>query len=681
MPALSPNGKPFSQTNQVNDLRPTDFVPMVRLSEPDPANQNVIIRGDRLTALLGTPGSVPPGPSLPLYGGPGSHTDGPMTQTAATDYANRGPNLRPDLAKSVRHYTRANNPYFDPAGDTALDELPAIFLALGTTCRVDFGAAGTGPDHLELVYDAAPVQAVPLHAFRDGTFGQQGGAGLPVKWVPANSPMAFAPAYASLPTGFPFTVGFVIRAYVPVNGSPAEEFFKARFAGAWAAPTDATGGANWEPISPADVALPSVSKAYVDDANAAQDATTAALQTSLGDKADLVNGTVPAAQLPPPPAAAKLYTATGTATDGAMDQNATTIALGLKANKLTSLDYLNEATLYDGDSAVGFGRSFRLTGGTVGVYGTTAPSAGFNGRVNLFGNGSSVPTTLTVAQNVTTTFDGATTLVVNPGEWVLLRYSDDKHSIRMRGLLTAPGTGGGTAPSTGIDYANPITLNAVATLTANKAYYATGSGYKLTLPDAAINIGAAIFVSIAATATGLYPLAGTNVTLYAAESMLVRATADGWKKTGGELLAMSARLQTTPATQTNLPAGGFNVVPFPVVGRNNALPTLASAALGQFVVQRDGMAVVTLSVPLKNTTLNGQYYTVIAATPPGSNETTLVAAYAVTIFNGYGVGSVTVTAPFVAGTILRAKIYCGQSADLLGGNEDNIASFTFTELL
>ena len=244
------DGKALSQTNQVNDLRPTDFVPLVRPSEPDPANQNSIIRADRLALLLGTPGSVPPGPSIPLYAGPGTHTDGPMTQAAATDYANRGPNLRPDLAKSVRFYTRANNSLFDPNGDTALDELNPLQLCAGTTCRVDFGAAGTGPDHLELVFDAAPTQAVPFRVWRDGNFGQNGGGGMiPAKWVANSSPMAFAPAYASLPTGYPFTVGFIVRAYVTIAGSPSEQFFKAKTAGPLPAPSAAAGDTNWEPSS------------------------------------------------------------------------------------------------------------------------------------------------------------------------------------------------------------------------------------------------------------------------------------------------------------------------------------------------------------------------------------------------------------------------------------------------
>nr|GFC84675.1 hypothetical protein [Tanacetum cinerariifolium] len=129
----------------------------------------------------------------------------------------------------------------------------------------------------------------------------------------------------------------------------------------------------------------------------------------------------------------------------------------------------------------------------------------------------------------------------NPG--TLYLYDVATAGVATGGPTVVDRRPGAAAATTGIDYANPVTLTAAAGLLANTAYYVTGNGYQLDLPPAANNLGKAIFVQIARTATGLYPVAGAGaLALYAGETMSVRATAEGWKKTGGELIAMSAEL-------------------------------------------------------------------------------------------------------------------------------------------
>jgi hypothetical protein len=174
------------------------------------------------------------------------------------------------------------------------------------------------------------------------------------------------------------------------------------------------------------------------------------------------------------------------------------------------------------------------------------------------------------------------------------------------GTLSASGGGGG---STGIDYTNPTTLNAAATLAGNTAYYVTGTGYTLTLPPASDNVGKVIFILIASAATGLYPVVGGgSLTMYAAETMNLRATADGWKQTGGQLLAMSVRLETTLSQQDTIPQNVVWQVPL-----SNQVELNGPAALrngSAIVAQRKGRGTLSGGVGLKSNTNAPVFYVI-----------------------------------------------------------------------
>jgi hypothetical protein len=241
----------------------------------------------------------------------------------------------------------------------------------------------------------------------------------------------------------------------------------------------------------------------------------------------------------------------------------------------------------------------------------------------------------------------------------------------------------GIAGTAGIDYANPVTVGGAATLQVNKAYTVTGSGYQLTLPDPTQNIGAVVFVLIDKAATGLYPLSGLDYTLYARESLLLRASANGWTKTGGELLPMSARLETSLSQQDSLPGNTYAIVPLSVVAFNNSgLPALVNAAGNALVVQRAGRVSLNATIGLQDTVANGQYFCVITRGPgtPNGGATVLAAGYATTASNNWAFANLSTTLAVAAGDELKLCVYAGQPARLLGQYQSNVCSLTLTEL-
>ena len=238
--------------------------------------------------------------------------------------------------------------------------------------------------------------------------------------------------------------------------------------------------------------------------------------------------------------------------------------------------------------------------------------------------------------------------------------------------------------SLSIDYANPVALTAAATLQVNQAYYVSGSGYALTLPDPAANPGKALFISIASTATGLYPVNGAGaLAMYAAESILLRATTDGWKKTGGELLAMSARTETTLAQQDPLPAGVLVRVPCSVVvERVSAVPGLVDLANSSIVVQRAGRATIGATVALADTQAGGAYFFLVRQVRAGATTTlyqTLLPASPALAQGGFSYSG-----GFLAGDVLTAYLYNNDGqpqARLRGQFAGSQATFTFLEIV
>ena len=178
-------------------------------------------------------------------------------------------------------------------------------------------------------------------------------------------------------------------------------------------------------------------------------------------------------------------------------------------------------------------------------------------------------------------------------------------SLSLAGQTLTLNTSGGSstvqlpASGGGIDYANPVTLTAAATLQANTAYYVTGTDYTLTLPAAANNAGKAIFINIATDAAGLFPVVGAgNLAMYAAETMHFRATPGGWKKTGGELLPMTIRLETTMNQQDAVVSGTYWQVPLSVEAERIGPPGLRNGA--NIVIQRSGRGVLSGVLTLKS---------------------------------------------------------------------------------
>lgn len=240
---LTFDGRPLSDTNRVNDLRDDDLLPLVRPSEPLPQDQNAHMTGGRVKQLLGGDVGPAPAPGITLYAGSGAHTDGAMTQKAATEYADRGPNLRPDGFKSVRFLTRTD-PRFDQASDHALNELDTLLTCIGTRCFVEFEEK-----HYVTRFDAAPRPGGPgtgPQCWRDGHMAFPTPL-VPARWVGEDSPSAQVKDYTEYPAGFVFTPGTYVGAYV--TSSTTEQFFKAIGpAGSRAAPV-AGGNSQWELVS------------------------------------------------------------------------------------------------------------------------------------------------------------------------------------------------------------------------------------------------------------------------------------------------------------------------------------------------------------------------------------------------------------------------------------------------
>ncbi len=236
-----------------------------------------------------------------------------------------------------------------------------------------------------------------------------------------------------------------------------------------------------------------------------------------------------------------------------------------------------------------------------------------------------------------------------------------------------------TLAAAAIDFANPVLVTAAATLQANKAHQVSGTGYALALPDPAANAGMPVFINIAANATGLYPMAGTAYSLYAGESLLLRAIAGTWKKTGGELLPLIGRLETTLAQQTSLPSATLIQIPFSVAVEEVAALPAFTAQRDRFVVQRAGRATVSATAALADTQAGGAYFYLLSNSRGGTLYQTLLPAS-----NALAQGGFTTTINVLAGDILTVAAYNndGQpTARLRGQFAGSQCVFTFTEIV
>ena len=343
----------------------------------------------------------------------------------------------------------------------------------------------------------------------------------------------------------------------------------------------------------------------------------------------------------------------------------------------SAVDYAGEVTLAGNVVQGGENRSraYALASGAdVELFdlSNVAPDNSVFGRCTFFRALGPGPATVSSAR-----LDGAArVLTLQAGEGLLVRAASPAVGYTAQWRT---GSGTGSAAAGGLDYANPVAVNGTTTLQANKAHYVSGAGYALALPDAAANLGAAVFVQVAASASGLFPLTGTAYTLYARESLLLRATADGWVKTAGELLPMSARLETVTNQQDALPSGVETKIPFSALARLAGPAALASTATASFVVQRPGTATMSAVVVIKNAAPNGLYYVTINLTRNGTT-TPLIGVYAVAeSTNQFGVAAPSINAPVQAGDVLDVRFYTVLGGLNLLGTTPCV--FTFSELV
>lgn len=139
--------------------------------------------------------------------------------------------------------------------DLSLDQIPQNTITGGNLAYVDLPT--NGQHHYIAKYDGSATPQ--LRTFIDGRgvpdFNRSPQDGLvPLHWLPVNSPAAGVPAYPQLPSGYVFTAGELVRAFVPDAAS--EQFFAAISGGPHPAPTSAGGDGNWRVVAEQDVPAP-----------------------------------------------------------------------------------------------------------------------------------------------------------------------------------------------------------------------------------------------------------------------------------------------------------------------------------------------------------------------------------------------------------------------------------------
>lgn len=373
-------------------------------------------------------------------------------------------------------------------------------------------------------------------------------------------------------------------------------------------------------------------------------------------------------------AVVKYYAALGQQTDGALTVKAATDALAGKLDVAAAWpDLSNETQIYaaypNNKILSGFASVFD------GDVSAALPESNdpFTKVAGLMYWRALSATTITFTKGKV---DGATMLALAAGEWVFLLGQGGRSAADAIWYVRLRGSGN---PAAGIDYTKPVTLNQAATLQANKAYTATGTGYTLTLPDPAANIGALLFVLIDKNATGFYPLAGTAYSLYARESLTLRASVNGWTKTGGELLPLGARIETSLSQQDAVGQNDFWRVPLSQLVRAS-VPALVNLPDNSLVVQRDcPNATLNVFVALKNAVTNGYYVAFVRVTTPSGVVSYPVQSTVAVDRTGTGFLSQAFSLAVVAGTTLQLYFYNLDPANLRGQFDGSQCSLTYTE--
>jgi hypothetical protein len=307
-----------------------------------------------------------------------------------------------------------------------------------------------------------------------------------------------------------------------------------------------------------------------------------------------------------------------------------------------------------------------------------------NGTAATVGYHGSLPRTVEVASSITLvnrTPVGIAAGSSTPGTVDSYTKAESDARYALKGDST-----GGTTPSTGgIDFANPTTLNAAAALSGNMAYYVKGAGYTLALPDAAANLGKAIFISIASNATGLYPIQGiSGLTMYAGETVNLRATLDGWKETGGKPLAMVGKIETSLNQQDVATNNDIYYIPLSQVKKSvAALPGFVDASQNGIVVQRAGRATVNALISLKNVLASsGTVFLGIGLIKPGQSLTAPVQIISLPSGAGGISESMSLTDSFGPGDVIKIYTYLeNASAQLRGQYEGSQCSLSYAEIV
>jgi hypothetical protein len=275
------------------------------------------------------------------------------------------------------------------------------------------------------------------------------------------------------------------------------------------------------------------------------------------------------------------------------------------------------------------------------------------------------PRVKVVQLGVTVTEDTAS--FYHPSEEAQAFYQTDSLSLYELGetiaadRLANPGGGGGTpsTPTGGIDYAHPVPLTQATTLAANKAYYVDGNSYALTLPDPAANLGTAIYLEVAATATGLFAVSNGQL-LRAGESSIVRATPSGWAISTKQLVPLVARVETTTAQQGSFQ--GVYDVPFSAVVQDS----VGMCTGATITIRRSGQYALTTGGAIKNASGQGQNVISLIANPNTASEKYLISNGAAITDSGIGDSYVGYVGYLAAGTVIGTRFYCEMGAALRG---------------
>ena len=304
--------------------------------------------------------------------------------------------------------------------------------------------------------------------------------------------------------------------------------------------------------------------------------------------------------------------------------------------------------------------------------------------VGLVARNISGPLSITQGGTGQVLFDGDVSDPVTPfallaGSSYTVVFEKTIRSAEASLIFVAGGVGGtSSVPSGAIDYQNPITLTAAATLQTGKSYRLTGSGYALTLPDAAQTIGSRLFLSVTAAATGLYPLAGSGYVLQAAETAELLATGDGWKQIGGDTVKTSLTVATTTSGTISLVANGGLDVPFSVVQERVGEVELVGNTI---TVRRAAKANLLSSTNLQSAAVGGFYQVTINLVRNGQRTVKAIGKVDPSAINNdtYGFLTMPATVNVLPDDQLYVEIYSSAGGRLRNDQPTQPNTFTYNE--